>query len=234
MPAITKIDDLRAEGFKGVNSFEAELNEFADDVKGKFGLQVAWHYEKVSGVDVPEGFDFKDDLFTAYAQQKSSPDSTYGKLLIDWTAFAATNDLDLDNIYECFYGLRIRFERVTYENDGVDDEGKPFNPGTGFVPVELLGGRSASDTAKDEPEEETSDGPSDELVAAVVSACAKGGATPVVIQKAIKTKKVGRDALAEYGSIDKIIEALAIADKITVDDDGVVHPASEGEADDPF
>lgn len=114
---------------KDLCEFVGRLDEVVDDVEGKFGLQTEFHFSDVEVTQAAKNLELRDRRFKAWVKQSTSKDSTYGHMLIDWTAFQKAQGLK-GKLPSVFYGTFMRWEKRTYSFDGTT--------GSAFVPVEVL------------------------------------------------------------------------------------------------
>ena len=241
MPGTWNVDDLTEGGLASITEFIGRLDDVEDDVEGKFGDQKELHFSDVEIIEAADDVTLDEGRYTTWVKQSNKKNSTDGKMVADWAAFAQANDLG--ELPGCFFGVLMRWKKVTYEF------GDDMSPGRALVPTEIIetGGKKAKTKTKTKtkstepaaaapPSNEDEDDGEDEgssvpeaLVEVIHATIGEDGATREMIRRALSKKQALRTALTEAGGLDAVLDALQ---SIEVDD-GTYTLVEEDEEEDP-
>ncbi len=223
MPGTWDTEDFTEGGLASIEEFIGRLTDVDEDVEGKFGFQLEFHYEDVEIIEAGDDVILDEGRLTSWVKQSGRKNSVNSHMVKDMEGFA--KDHDLGAIPACFEGIMIRYKRATYEF------GDDMSPGRAFIPVELIkeGGKSktkpkpkagakAGKGTKNKPEaapppdEDEDDGEEsgvpEVLVTVIHEAVGEDGATREMIRRALTKKAAVRKALTEAGGIDAVLTAM--------------------------
>lgn len=238
MPGTWEIDDFTEGGLASIEEFVGRLTEVQEDVEGKFGDQLEFHYEDVEIVEAGDDVTLDEGRLTSWVKQSGRKNSVNSRMVADMVEFAKAHDMG--PIPSCFEGLLIRYKRATYEF------GEDMSPGRAFIPTELIEEgdkkKKSKTTAKTKgkttpaappPEEETEDSEESNvpevLVTVIHEVVGEDGATREMIRRALTKKAAIRKALTEAGGLDEVLSAM----EDTLDEEDGTYTRVESE-DDPI
>lgn len=223
-------------GMKGVLEFTGRLEEIEEEVEGNYGPQDAYHYYDVEITESEEEVDLDEGRFTSWTKHSSRKNSVAGKTAFAWMDFAEAHNLEPDadddltpvqQVASAFKDKHVRYRRVTHEF------GEGMNPGSSFVPVELMekapakpAGRGTKPApAKPTPSKPAKKEPAPEIVEAIVAAVGEDGATRDIIRREVVKKAALRTALGASGGLDTVLAILVDLGTLT-ESEGYYAPVS--------
>ncbi len=112
---------------KVIREFIGRLDKVEEDVPGKYGLQIEFRFYGVEVTRADGDVVLPDFRLISWVKQSKRKNSVYGRMLVDWEAFAKAHSIE--GLPDGFYGTLMRWEERTYELDG---------NGSVFVPVEVI------------------------------------------------------------------------------------------------
>lgn len=204
--------DFSEGGLKGVKEFSGRLVDVLEDVEGKYSLQKKFNFSDVEIIESQEPVVLKDGLYTAWLKQSSNKKSVDYHIVGAMIDFCEANNIE-GELPGCLYDLNIvwKMEQFEFDGDGVD--GEPMKPGSGPVPLSLVGKGSKRRTAK-KPDETTTEEEAatpipEEIAAIIKETIGEDGATRDMIRKATTSKAKNKKLVDAYpGGLDGILEAL--------------------------
>lgn len=236
MPGFWDEDDFQESGFASIKKFSGVLTDVEDDVEGDYGPQLSFHWSDVELIEAGDDVSLDNAEFTDWIKQSSRKGSTNDRVVKAYREFKDENGLEGSMEYFKFlHGVRCIFEKVTY------DFGKKINPGTAFVPVEIVEegaskpkkaskAKAKAEVVEDEDEDEAVE-IDPKLSAAVLAAVEDEGLTSALIKAALNKKASTRKLLDEAGGIKTVLAAL-VDEGVIVEDDGVFEAAASDEDED--
>lgn len=209
-------------GVKGVKEFIGRLDDIEEDVEGKFGPQDAITYRDVEITESAEEVALDEGLFTTWHKHSDRKNSMSGRLAFQWMDFADAHDIaspDDDDLTAwgqlaaAFKDKLVKYRKVTIEF------GEDMNPGTGYVPVEVMEGAKGKPASKPsgKPAPKSNGKPASKpepkaidsaLVKAITAAIGEDGATRDIIRREVVKKAALRTILGTAGGLDNVLTAL--------------------------
>lgn len=148
MPALFDSNQAtKGGGARSITLFDGVFDEVEDDIKGRFGDQVQFTFIEVGNIESDQEVELEDDVFTYWMPQKTDETSSLQRQNVMWEAFIKKNKLTGGNP-DALMGVRMRWKKVIFKNEGEGSDGKKMSDGKGFVPVKILG------KSKDEDDED--------------------------------------------------------------------------------
>lgn len=235
MPGTWDTEDFTEGGLASIEEFIGRLTDVEEDVEGKFGDQLEFHYSDVEIIEAGDDVTLDEGRLTSWVKQSGRKNSVNSRMVADMVEFAKAHDMG--PIPSCFEGLLIRYKRAIYEF------GDDMSPGRAFIPVELIeegdkktkkastktkGKATPAAPPPEEEEEQNSEDVPEILVTAIHETVGKDGATREMIRRAVSKKAAMRKALTDAGGLDKVLSAM----EDTLDEEDGTYTRVESE-DDP-
>ena len=222
-------DDFSEGGLKGVKEFSGRLTNVLEDVEGRYSLQKQFNFSDVEIIESQEPVQLKDGNYTAWLKQSSNKKSVDFHIVGAMIDFCVQNNIK-GELPNCLYDLNIVWKMEQFEFDGDGADGEPMKPGSGPVPLSLVGEDSKRKKAKPPADEEGGAGeeamPVDDTISAIVmETIGEDGATRDMIRKATTSKAKTKKLVEAYpGGLDGILETME-ANHLFESESGFYSPA---------
>ncbi len=225
MPAYTQ-DNMYEGGLRGVVQFVAKLADHLPEQWNErfenFQSHLMWEGMELEKAN--EEVELKNDEFKDFIKESVRPNSTWGRMIRDWTVFANANGIAITEAtgFKGFFGKRIRWEKATYKFGG------NASPGQCYIPAKLMEEGEAAEPVVwgyVKPADNGSGGttaPADkEVPGELISGVAEvmdGAMNADSIKQAFMIDTANRVKITKVGGMAHVLEAAVASGVLTLDE----------------